>query len=809
MFHVKWILFILFNHANGNLRVPVGALFRDEMEDGLISVMTYATMENNYQQSPPPFRLETKKGIIRTDSVNNWALTRLGCEVIKDGAFVLMGTANYPSREAFVALSNLLHLPLINWSTAKRESQNGQFEISMAQNTAEAVGDFIRLKMWKNFTYMYDSIDGTSEVLDAEIEKFKIGLINVSGFQYEGRDKSSFKDFLEKWSRLDSQLLHYHKASIITAEEALVYDAIQIVIEAFKSIAKVNASALKRYYKKDEFINEDYHGLLCYTFEDKLNPDRPFLPLRHGEMMYDALKKTRLDGISGNVQFDDDGNRVNYTLKLTEVLQTGHNAGVVNVQKRLWRQKAGFQNGEDHPQKGEKINKNIQPFNRTRIITTIINEPFVMFKKDADQFTGNDRFEGFCVDLMKLLSEKIENFPYIIKPVKDNQYGAVDQNGRWNGMVGELIRGEADLAIASLTINTLRERVVDFSKPFLTTGISIMIKKPDKQEFSIFSFMQPLSTEVWIFIIIAYGGVSIVIFFIARFSPYEWNYNQSSTYGCTSLSDFTIDNCLWVTLAALMQQGTDIMPRSASCRIASSIWWFFTMIIVSSYTANLAAFLTLEKMHAPIESVEDLARQTKIKYGIQASGSTAQFFKESKVDVHRRMWQYMSTQVPSPLVSSYAEGIQRVRESKGQYAFLLEATTNEYASTRKPCDTIKVGANLNSIGYGVATPFGSDLSEKINLAILELQEIGELKRLEMKWWYEKGQCEQGMSDSQSASLTLSKVAGIFYILTVGIIIAMLVSFVEIFYYLNAEKHSKIVCQRGVILIDYKLINVYM
>lgn len=51
------------------------------------------------------------------------------------------------------------------------------------------------------------------------------------------------------------------------------------------------------------------------------------------------------------------------------------------------------------------------------------------------------------------------------------------------------------------------------------------------------------------------------------------------------------------------------------------------MIIVSSYTANLAAFLTLEKMQAPIESVEDLAKQTKIKYGIQQGGSTAQFFK--------------------------------------------------------------------------------------------------------------------------------------------------------------------------------------
>lgn len=67
--------------------------------------------------------------------------------------------------------------------------------------------------------------------------------------------------------------------------------------------------------------------------------------------------------------------------------------------------------------------------------------------------------------------------------------------------------------------------------------------------------------------------------------------------------------------------------RSVAGRIASSAWWLFTMIVVSSYTANLAAFLTLEKMRTPIESVEDLAKQTKIKYGIQGAGSTAEFFK--------------------------------------------------------------------------------------------------------------------------------------------------------------------------------------
>ncbi len=48
-------------------------------------------------------------------------------------------------------------------------------------------------------------------------------------------------------------------------------------------------------------------------------------------------------------------------------------------------------------------------------------------------------------------------------------------------MVGELIRREADMAIAPLTITVAREKVIDFSKPFMNIGISIMIKKPIKE----------------------------------------------------------------------------------------------------------------------------------------------------------------------------------------------------------------------------------------------------------------------------------------------------------------------------------------
>jgi len=67
--------------------------------------------------------------------------------------------------------------------------------------------------------------------------------------------------------------------------------------------------------------------------------------------------------------------------------------------------------------------------------------------------------------------------------------------------------------------------------------------------------------------------------------------------------------------------------RSLAGRIVGSVWWFFTLIIISSYTANLAAFLTIERMLTPIESADDLAKQNEIAYGTLDAGSTKDFFR--------------------------------------------------------------------------------------------------------------------------------------------------------------------------------------
>jgi ionotropic glutamate receptor len=63
------------------------------------------------------------------------------------------------------------------------------------------------------------------------------------------------------------------------------------------------------------------------------------------------------------------------------------------------------------------------------------------------------------------------------------------------------------------------------------------------------------------------------------------------------------------------------------------MFYFFTLILLSSYTANLAASLTAETLNRPITSAEDLAAQTKIKYGVVDCGSTCAFFRDSSFEV--------------------------------------------------------------------------------------------------------------------------------------------------------------------------------
>ena len=117
---------------------------------------------------------------------------------------------------------------------------------------------------------------------------------------------------------------------------------------------------------------------------------------------------------------------------------------------------------------------------------------------------------------------------------------------------------EADIALASLTITRERSEAVRWTKPYMNTGISIMIKKPEKSKPGVLSFMEPLSYRVWGCIACGFFAVSFILYMVGRFSPYEWQ-DEGSTAAPSDVFSFV--NTLWFSLGALMQQGPDIFPR--------------------------------------------------------------------------------------------------------------------------------------------------------------------------------------------------------------------------------------------------------
>lgn len=73
------------------------------------------------------------------------------------------------------------------------------------------------------------------------------------------------------------------------------------------------------------------------------------------------------------------------------------------------------------------------------------------------------------------------------------------------------------------------------------------------------------------------------------------------------------------------------------------------------------------------------------------------------------MYHFMQMHKDEVFVPSEKEGIKKVLSSKSKYAFLIESPTNDFVNSRLPCETMKVGSNLDVKGFGVATPIGSSL----------------------------------------------------------------------------------------------------
>ncbi|XP_076135583.1 glutamate receptor ionotropic, kainate 3 [Alosa pseudoharengus] len=642
-------------------------------------------------------------------------------------------------------------LPLDNTDTRpllKEMKRGREFRIIFDCSHAMAAQILKQAQMMGMMTEYYHYIFTTLDLMAIDLEPYRFCGVNMTGFRILNVDNPQVASIVEKWS-LERQILPKPDSGllegIMTTDAALTYDAVHIVSVSYQHAPQMTVNSLQ-----------------CHRHK----------PWRFGGRFMSFIKESHWDGLTGRLCFNKTtGLRTDFDLDIVSLKEEG----LEKVGK--WSASGGLNITEVPRRNGMNITDSLS--NRSLVITTILEEPYVMLKKSDRALVGNDRFEGFCIDLLKELAA-ILGFSYEIRLVPDGKYGSQDDKGQWNGLIRELMEHKADLAVAPLTITYLREKVVDFSKPFLNMGISILYRKPNNTNNGFFSFLNPMTPDIWVYILLAYLGVSCVLFVIARFSPYEWY----DAHPCNPGSDvvennFTLLNSFWFGVGSLMQQGSELMPKALSTRIIGGIWWFFTLIIISSYTANLAAFLTVERMDSPVDSADDLAKQTKIEYGVVRDGATMTFFKRSRVSTFEKMWAFMSSRQSTSLVKSIEDGIQRVLKS--DYALLMESTTIDYV-TRRNCNLTKVGGIIDSKGYGIGTPKGSPYRDKVSIAILSIMEDGRLHMLKEKWW--NGDHCQQETRYEAGPMSIQNLGGIFIVLASGLVLSVFVAIGEFVYKLR-------------------------
>ncbi|CAG5028276.1 unnamed protein product [Parnassius apollo] len=501
----------------------------------------------------------------------------------------------------------------------------------------------------------------------------------------------------------------------------------------------------------------------------------------YGALLQQEILKTQTTGVSGNIEFDEIGRRINYTLFVNEI----------HLKKRQiigkWESSSGDHIIEDRPESDSIGNQ------QTRKHFYIISrkaKPYFYEKEKCNseecEEDDGEKYEGFSVDLVKQIFETLKeenyNYTYSFKSDKNYDYGTYDKDKKkWNGLIGELLDKKADLAVCDLTITEERKKVVDFSVPFMSLGISILYIQEKKADPEMFSFMNPYTFEVWICVATAYCIVSMVLFVCSRISPADWENPQPCDKDPEELENiWNFKNCAWLTMGSIMTQGCDILPKAFGTRWVCAMWWFFAVIVCQTYIAQLSASMTTALENVPINSVEDLANQNKVLYGAVKGGSTFNFFKNSKDKMYKRMYENMIAN-DVVLVRNNDEGERRVLAGKGKYAFFMESVTIEYKLKRE-CDLKKVGVELDSKDYGIAMPANSPFRTHINRAILKLKESNALDKIKRKWWenkYGAKTCKKPDDKNDvEGDLEIENLIGAFIVLIVGLILSLFITAAE-------------------------------
>ncbi|XP_013173526.1 PREDICTED: glutamate receptor ionotropic, kainate 2-like [Papilio xuthus] len=548
----------------------------------------------------------------------------------------------------------------------------------------------------------------------------------------------------------------------VLIETALTADALNHFEKAIRTMRQEN---MMEYVDPPE---------ICFAENKAAYKEKAWI---HGEALKEVLLQTTFRGTTGNITFDENGKRTNFTLYYSKLDKESQ-----FVHVGTWDSKT-----DSFLTINNAVTDRSKAITSDSVVRVAMKVGMPYF--DVEEANGTIIQKGYAVDLIDAIFKHIRqqkgygDIKHEIYKTNANSAGnPIAGTKKWDGLIGEVLELNAEMAISDITITSERSAVVEFSMPFMSLGISMLVRERDPQQPDMFSFIKPLALDVWLYLATAYIIVSFVLLICARMSQGDWvNPHPCNQHPENLQNIWSLYNCMWLTVGAIMTQGCDILPRAAGSRWVTGMWWFFALIVTASYTANMSTFLSNSRRDNEIKDVKELSEQNEVSYGVLINGSTYNFFENSNDSVYQKIWTVMKSAKPTVFTNNNDEGRDRVVRSKGNYVFFMESTAIEYYMQRN-CDLKMVGSKLDSKDYGIALHKNSPYKRLVDNAILALQETGDLLSLKKKWWesdVKEGNCEKSTNEAEdNGSLQMKNTSGIFLVLGFGGILGFFVAIID-------------------------------
>ena len=365
--------------------------------------------------------------------------------------------------------------------------------------------------------------------------------------------------------------------------------------------------------------------------------------------------------------------------------------------------------------------------------------PFTIVKNEGNVTT----FTGFVHDLIDLLEDKM-GFNRIVAVAPNNL--------TYSEIIGLVANGFYDIVIADVTITSQRREIIGFSNSIFDNSLRIIMRQSEDASIDLAAFLRPFSRGLWLLLLGACVFAGILFCLIER------HINQDLQDRPLS-SQLTMS--IWYSFGNIAGYGAGYEATTAPGRLLTAGLYVLSIIILATYTANLASDLTLQKTKNMISSIDDI-KNGKIRpsrIGITEGTAMEEYYLRE--------------------ISGQSKNYYRLRSQEEVYDRLLDNTIDvsfidegigEYITNNIYCNLTLIGDDFDSGAFGIVTEKDWLYAQDLDVNILQIRESGELDDLRQKWFQGRNCLD---TTETSTAMTIEHLGGLFLTFAVICILSVI------------------------------------